>query len=356
MSSYDTTRGVRSLEEKRICLAKKGKTGTNNELGYQSEPLFGNLFEFSDYVIDSLHMRLRIFDILLKDILAEASRTGEYEPAHTRKLEEKVEILNQHSISNIGKRFSFKIETENNAKTIVPCGRFSGHLQELFFIDSFPYDKIIQNENISKNAKNLVNKFKSILQLTKTEKSKRTSILADIAKSFVKDFRQSGLRTSCTPYMHLIGTHLAEQDENEDLTAYDMQGVEKSNDLLSRLYFSSSNRAKTPLKTMVQNLYRRLEMNFTEPSERIKMGQYALNGKFSETDSEKDDDITDDTLNASFNLDQSKEYECPTGDSESDELLSVADEENFDQTPSYVKQSYRIVNRSEYRWKSFKKT
>ena len=246
-SSYDPTRGARSLEEKRICLLKKEKNGANNELGYQSEPLFGDLFEFSDYVIDILHMRLRIFYILLKDILAEASRTREYEPAHTRKLEEKVEVLNKHSGATIGKRFFFKIETENNVKTIVSCGRFSGHLQDLFFVDSFPYEKIIQNENISKNAKNLVKKFKFLLQLIKTEKSKRTSVLADVAKSFVKDFRQSGLRTGCTPYMHLIGTHLAEQDENENLTAYDMQGVEKSNDLLSRLYFSSSNRTRTPL-------------------------------------------------------------------------------------------------------------
>ncbi|CAF4535003.1 unnamed protein product, partial [Rotaria magnacalcarata] len=203
-------------------------------------------------------MRLRIFDIILKDILAEASRTGEYEPVHTKKLEEKLEILNKHSIATIGKRFFFKLETENNIKTIVPCGRFSGHLQQSFFVNSFPYEKLIENETISKNAKNLVEKFKFMIQLIRTEKSKRTSVLADVAKSFVKDFRQSGLRTGCTPYMHLIGNHLAEQDENENLTAYDMQGVEKSNDLLSRLYFSSSNRAKTPLRTMMQSLYRRL--------------------------------------------------------------------------------------------------
>ncbi|CAF3358763.1 unnamed protein product [Rotaria socialis] len=98
-SSYDPTRGARTLEEKRTCLAKKEKAGANNELGYQSEPLFGDLFEFSDYVMDTLHMRLRIFDILLKDILAEGSRTGEYEPAHSKKLEEKLDILNKHSIA-----------------------------------------------------------------------------------------------------------------------------------------------------------------------------------------------------------------------------------------------------------------
>lgn len=354
-SSYDPTRGARSLEEKRACLAKKEKDGTNNELGYQSEPLFGDLFEFHDYVIDNLHMRLRIFDIILKDILSEASRTGEYGPAHNKKLEDKVEILNKHSMSTIGKRFFFKIETENNIKTIVACGRFSGHLQDQFFVDSFPYEKIIENDTVAKNARNLVNKFKLILKIIKTEKSKRTHVLADVAKSFVKDFRQSGLRTGCTPYMHLIGTHLAEQDEHENLTAYDMQGVEKSNDLLSRLYFSSSNRAKTPLRTMVQSLYRRLEMNFTEPSERIKMTRYALKGTFDETDSEEDDDSTAVASNPFPDGNQSSQStECYTDESEREEVDSTTEDEVFDQAPNYVAQSYPKTTSSGDRWRSFK--
>ena len=355
-SSYDQTLGARSLEEKTLCLARKAKAGSNNELGYQSEPLFGDLFEFSDYVIDSLHMRLRIFDILLKDILAEASRTGEYEPAHSRKLEEKIDVLNQHASSTIGKRFFFKAETENNIKTIVSCGRFSGHLQESFFIDSFPYEKLIQNHVTCKNAKDLVEKFKLILELIKTEKSKRTSVLADVAKSFVKEFRVSGLRTVCTPYMHLIGTHLAEQDEKEHLPAYDMQGVEKSNDLLSRLYFSSSNRARNPLKTMVQNLYRRLEMNFVEPNERLAMGQYARNGTLSEVDIDEDEhDQT--SVTPSSDRQMSDTCPCDKSDGESDffDDEGERDEEDDDaQASSFWTQHRFQVKRGENRWRSFK--
>ena len=132
---------------------------------------------------------------------------------------------------------------------------------------------MIENKERSKSARDLVNKFKLILQLIKTEKANRTDNLAQVAKSFVKDFRSSGLRAGCTSYLHLIGTRLAEQDNNEDLRSYDMQGVEKSNDLLSRLYFSSSNRARCPLRTMIQNLYRRLEMNFVDPKDRVAMNR-----------------------------------------------------------------------------------
>ena len=271
-SCYDPTCGARTLEEKRVSLAKIEKTKANNELGYQCEPLFGDLFEFNDYIIDPLHMRLRIFDTLLKDILSEASRTGKYEPNHSKKLEAKVKLLNEHAVKRIGKRFFFKIESENNIKCIVACGRFSGHLQQKLFVDSFPYE-VIQNQQISRNAKNLVERFQKILELIKTPKAERKSILAEVAKTFVKDFLLSGLRTVCTPYMHLVGNHLAEQDEKENLSAYDMQGVEKSNDLLSRLYFSSSNKAKMPLRTMIQSFIQTVRDELCRPKRSYSYGK-----------------------------------------------------------------------------------
>ncbi|CAF3115316.1 unnamed protein product [Rotaria sp. Silwood2] len=352
-SVYDRALGARTLEDKCEYLKQKENNRSNNELGYQSEPLFGDLFEFSDYVLDTLHMKLRIFDIILKDILAEASRTGEYEPAHTKKLEEKIDVLNKHATNTIGKRFFFKLETENNVKTIVSCGRFSGHLQEVFFVDMFPYEKVIENLDSSKNARNLVNKFKFILQLIKTEKSKRTSNLAKVAKSFVKDFRLSGLRAGCTPYMHLIGTHLAEQDKNEDLRAYDMQGVEKSNDLLSRLYFSSSNRARNPLRTMIQNLYRRLEMNFADPKDRAAMNRYSLKGTWTTTDDEEDSNSIDEISTCSFSSIQSDE--SSVDDSEEQEENDELEDDDVDQAPYYVTQNSFAANRTKNRWKSFKK-
>ncbi|CAF0765207.1 unnamed protein product [Didymodactylos carnosus] len=78
-SYHDVTKLARSLDEQKECL----KNGKINDLGYKCEPLFGDLFTYKDYVLDTLHMKLRIFDVLLKDILAHASRTGQYGAAHT---------------------------------------------------------------------------------------------------------------------------------------------------------------------------------------------------------------------------------------------------------------------------------
>ena len=103
-ASYrDVTKRARSLAEQTSCLATK-----TNDLGYKCEPLFGDLFDYQDYCVDTLHLKLRIFDGILKDILAHASRTGKYGVEHLSLIEEKIKVLNKHYEKTVGKRFFFK--------------------------------------------------------------------------------------------------------------------------------------------------------------------------------------------------------------------------------------------------------
>ena len=83
-SYHDVTKKARSLLEQNSCLTKK-----TNDLRYKCEPLFGDLFDYQDYCIDTLHMKLRVFDIILKDILSYASRTGKYGAEHLSIIEKK---------------------------------------------------------------------------------------------------------------------------------------------------------------------------------------------------------------------------------------------------------------------------
>ncbi|CAF1378577.1 unnamed protein product [Rotaria sordida] len=180
----------------------------------------------------------------------------------------------------------------------------------------------------------------------------RTKVLADVAKSFMKDYRESGLRTVCTPYMHLIGTYLAEQDQHEHLPSYDMQGVEKSSDLLSRLYFSSSNRAKKPFTTMIQTLYCRLEMNLADPNDRVVMGRYVRTGAFNEADIEEDESAKE-SLSSSLNLNESNESSSDT--TEDEEINSNQEKKEFDSVPTFMSRNIFQVKPRENRWKSFKR-
>ncbi|CAF1003911.1 unnamed protein product [Didymodactylos carnosus] len=58
-SYHDVSKLARSLDEQKECL----KNGKINDFEYKCEPLFGDLFTYKDYVLDTLHMKLRILDV-----------------------------------------------------------------------------------------------------------------------------------------------------------------------------------------------------------------------------------------------------------------------------------------------------
>ena len=359
-TSYrDVTKRARSLAEQTMCLPNK-----TNDLGYKSEPLFGDLFDYQDYCVDTLHLKLRIFDVILKDMLAHASRTGKYGAEHLSLIEKKIKVLNKHCEKTVGKRFFFQIDSDNNNKTIASHGKLSGLLQDHFFIDSFPYDEIL-DDPIAKSARIVVNKFKEILQEVKHTSVKRKGVLKRLSLQFVKEFRQSGLRTTVTPYIHIVGNHLHEFHEFNNLGDFNMQGVEKNNDLLSRLYFSSTNPAKNPLLTMMQKLYRMLEMNFQDEKERSLMREFARTGVYdfveedlSDTDS--DSDCTDVSLSYSGTRDDSESEDASEKDSSSQRRETEEEDEESALDRSMMWEPEKRLKpsslpRSENRFKSFRR-
>ncbi|CAF3820411.1 unnamed protein product [Rotaria sp. Silwood1] len=361
-TSYrDVTKRARSLAEQASCLATKA-----NDLGYKCEPLFGDLFDYQDYCVDTLHLKLRVFDVILKDILSHASRTGKYGADHLNIIEQKIEILNKHCEKTIGKRFFFQVDSDNTNKTIASHGKLSGLLQDHFFIDSFPYDDIL-DDGIAKSARIVVNKFKEILHEIKHTSIKRKGVLKRLSLEFVKEFRQSGLRTTVTPYIHIIGNHLYEFDEFNNLGDYNMQGVEKNNNLLSRLYFSSTNPAKNPLLTMLQTSYRMLEMNFQDEKERNLMREFARMGVYDfveedTTEFESESDSADysparhnkvdyleneDASDQEFSSDTRETEEEYDEETELDKSMVWESEKRFNAT---------LLPRSENRFKSFRRS
>ena len=123
----------------------------NNDLRYKYEPLFGDLFDYQDYCIDTLYMKLRVFYVILKDISSYASRANKYGCEYLAIIEKKIKILNKHCEKTVEKRFFFQIDLDNKNKTIGSHGKLSGHLQDLVFVGSFPYNDIL-NDDVAKSA------------------------------------------------------------------------------------------------------------------------------------------------------------------------------------------------------------
>ena len=213
-------------------------------------------------------------------------------------------------------------------------------------------------------ARTVVNKFKEILNEVKHTSIKRKGVLKRLSLEFVKEFRKSGLRTTVTPYIHIVGNHLHEFDEFNNLGDYNMQGVEKNNDLLSRLYFSSTNPAKNPLLTMIQKLYRMLEMNFENEQERDAMREFARTGvyDFVEDSTKSEENSEDHFLSRQDEVDDTEHAE--ESEEEFDSHTRDVEEEDDDETEldkSIVWEPEKRFNntflrRSENRFKSFRRS
>ncbi|CAF5150275.1 unnamed protein product [Rotaria sp. Silwood1] len=221
-------------------------------------------------------------------------------------------------------------------------------------------------DEVAKSARSVVNKFKELLNEVKHNSVKRKGQLKRLCLEFVKEFRQSGLRTTVTPYIHIIGNHLFEFDEFNNLEDYNMQGVEKNNDVLSNLYFSSTNPSKNPLLTMLQKLYRMLEMNFQDPGEREAMSMFAHTGvyDFVEEDLTDFDSYTEDHISfhagkTPSNDEAGSEKEDDLSTEEIENTDEIEDEKELEESMIWAPEK-RILNkplpRSENRFKSFRRS
>lgn len=97
-----STEHGKSLKEQVLYLA----SGTN-ELEYTCESLFGDVFDYQDYCIDISYMKLRVFDVLLTDMISHVSRNEKYGAEHIPIIDRKISILSQHCERPVGKHFFF---------------------------------------------------------------------------------------------------------------------------------------------------------------------------------------------------------------------------------------------------------
>ncbi|CAF1241710.1 unnamed protein product [Didymodactylos carnosus] len=114
-----------------------------------------------------------------------------------------------------------------------------------------------------KKAKDLINSMKvfhQILAQLKTAKEKKKlsknlelKLMNDIEDWSDKYSNQFGL-DRITPYVHVLGAHGLEfHQKYDDLTTYSLEGVKKSNDMLTANFFRATNRKNQYFKQMLRN-------------------------------------------------------------------------------------------------------
>lgn len=230
-----TELGARTLE-----IAKKNIVNRKPDFGYSKKPILDGI-EFKDSVIDTLHLFLRISDNLLKLILLDIFEADGGNPLRPNLviflnfLEKDCKMLNA----------SYVVD-----KTI-ELRSFNGNELINMFEKSLNLEKLFEFPKI-KDICCLWNEFFTIFLSLKKQTYDLISLENHLFQwlfLFIKCYGSKFI----TPYMHTFVYHIPEFIRlHGNINLFNLQGLEKLNDISTNNYHRSSNKSKTYLNQMIQ--------------------------------------------------------------------------------------------------------
>ncbi len=247
---YTSVRLVRTIEQiVKLAMSKKGE-----KYGVQHKPLFDIPLLF--WIIDELHMCLRVTDVLKANMVAEADQIDRLlkgSAKHAiRDLEafidsivsfkiwkDKKDKWDWTALNGVEKK---KLIRELPAKLRAHPHSFCHEETRLQIADLWENFGVIYFKYISSNA-----------DVTKSV----CMDLFDLASKWVNDFvsvgnTREGYSKACvTPYMHVMMYHAPVlMLAHNGIKSFTTQGVEKVNDELKRIYFQRCNKALAAKQTL----------------------------------------------------------------------------------------------------------
>ena len=256
----------------------------NNENGYKYEPII-NFIDFYDVVIDMLHLLLRITDQLFLFLLEKLIKFDLNDSVNLEK-RELFSILESFLKFNckLTRPFRFS-KLENGDDTMhIKLRSFNGNerlkIFEKLFENGNNFEDLFCNVNIEFELENFVWKEFYIhymfIKSLDNQEINLTITQIDILKKDLLRWLEfyiplSGKKT-ITPYVHAFVFHVPEFIENlKMLNLYNVQGLEKLNDLTTHYYHSSTNKHNIQNEYLIQLLKKQNRMEFLN-----------LGGKFDE--------------------------------------------------------------------------
>ena len=256
----------RNLEDaEKLCNEKT----VNSRKGYINKPLFYYI-KFEDCIIDILHLYLRITDKLFEKLL------------------NKIYILDSFSstTTNLDSRKNFKIFwdfIENECRITNPFYPSVKTINKykIRSLNCIERDKILVNlkkqkisnifPNLDINDANcldfIFSTFYNIIKQIRENKINKENV-----EKFKSDLKiwmhfyvkiEPTVSHEITPYIHVFVFHLPEFIlKHGHVNLYNMQGLEKLNDLLTKIYHFASNKHKKNKSYLLQMINKRNRMEF----------------------------------------------------------------------------------------------
>ncbi len=222
--------------------------------GYLKESLF-KFIEFSDCVVDTLHLMLRISDKLFDLLLFRLESLDRKQPSFkendysTRSLTLLfLEYLkNEKTGCNLTKPYffhedekRFKLRRLNQNERNIIFQKFKA----VSICDIFP--KKFRTDKVIMKIEDICKEFLEIMELIKIDYNQEDLVKERLDRK-IKDWLRKlvSVNGDITPYTHILCFHVIEFIDNfRNLNLFSMQGLEKSNHIIKTNYFRQTNHKK----------------------------------------------------------------------------------------------------------------
>ncbi len=261
-SIIDRKYGARSHEEREAILNYNPSENNKNEIltyNYHRPAIFKNLIPNNRYMIDMLHLFLRISDTLFNLLVKDCSLADNLDMSTITKFDlTKYKHMNsfQHFLNEkCNVKFSFCWISETRRLT---WRDLVGPEKNRFF-ENFNLAEIIPDHEKFDSVERLWNNFYEIIRGVKDIRYDACE-LKEKTREWLELYLTVYSKTTVTPYMHAFVSHLPEfVHMYKDINSFNCQGIEKLNDLTTNQFFRGTNKSETALH---QILKRRNRMEF----------------------------------------------------------------------------------------------
>ncbi|RNA32675.1 hypothetical protein BpHYR1_027990 [Brachionus plicatilis] len=247
-SITDVDKGCRTYQEHQKVLRQDPK---EPKYGYYREPIFKDIIPISRYIIDMLHLYLRISDNLLNLLIKECCEADKFDMGAISKFDlSQYHHLNTlqttlRSKCNIRLMFQWVPETRKlNWRDLVgpEKNRLFENLRLVEVIPEYANLELLQK---------IWDDFYSIIKLVRNNELNADQLKQN-TRDWLADLLKIYPRTTVTPYMHAFVAHLHEfVFLYQDINAFNCQGLEKLNDISTNQYFKGTNKRSSALRQMM---------------------------------------------------------------------------------------------------------
>ncbi len=256
-SAIDTSKGARTVEEN---FQNSKLPKSKKKFNVSHEPLFRNI-PLDHVIVDNLHLFLRISDVLIDLVITDLKREEAIDKVkkfssfsverfrHLQKYEEFVASLGIPS---------FRFYIGQNSK-VLKCRTLTGP-EKLKLFTRIDIPSLLPNKSLS-HTQSIQSLWCLFFELNKRLSRRPHEITAhehsdfgQLARDWVRSFIRVYHSSKVTPYMHVMMFHVEEFIRlHGALLPFTQQGLEKYNDVMTKMYFrSSSHRGEEALKQIME--------------------------------------------------------------------------------------------------------